>query len=963
MHLRVPRLAACLATFALAGCNASSDADLQPGGGGPNPTTIHIANSGRTLSPIGRMTVVGNFPTGGRLSPDGRFYWSVSAGHGRNDVHVVDVATGAVTQVLPLPGSYGQMAFSADGTRAYVSGTPIGSSVPTGATVGDDGDVIHVFDVDPATGFATEIEPLAVPSTSGGSARLNSFPMDLMNNLPSGPVGLAVTPDGSKLVVALYNADQVAIIDTLSGAASTVSVGAYPFAVGFERSGRFAYVSNAYDSTLSKVDVEAGAVVATVSGLGGPDGDHNAQPQYVLADPTRDVVYVAVTNHDGVAVVDTGSDSVTNFVSLKRPEGYGTQPVALAIAPDGETLYVANAGENAVVAIALADRLDGSAQAFDVVGKIPTADYTTDVQVTPDGATLVWQAARGIGAGPNPLYCSEHGCPNIHNDPHPDISPYPSYVPDLLIGRVGVLPTPGDALFAQMTAVVEAAQTPANAQAAPADTPLIGADGGASDQIKYVFYVVKENRTYDQVFGSDRRGNGDPALQVLEDNCGPENVDFQGADRAHPGCGTTPNHHALSRQFVLLDNFYENSEVSTDGHVITSGVYATNYSLKSMHQDYSGRARPSQEVGVFPVTFPPKYFLFDQAATQGVTFRNYGELSGGASPIAGYSGLMLEIGRSTYPIVEANSNYATYANNLINGCFDNTNAPNSPLCAFDCGLGCKGSAVLALSRIDAFNAEFTAQSLTCNSVTVGTPLCLVPQFNYMIMMNDHTNGVADGARDPLSMIADNDLAVGQLVDILSHSPIWPHTAVFVVEDDSQDGADHVDAHRAPALVAGPYVKRGGQVISTRYDQFSLIRTIELILGLDPLSIFDAVATPMYDVFTPTPDLTPYTAIQPEYDLLKTCPCVEGTHAKALDAAQLSAAMPYHLVDRVPQAINDQLLWKRVFGADSTPPSPGPNASRLEHGRAVEAMRLYQRHGKSAERAREAIAEYLGAEDD
>jgi YVTN family beta-propeller protein len=912
----------------------------------PEAVSVVIANSGRKLSPMGRLTTVGNFPTGGRLSPDGRYYWSVSAGHGRNDVHIVDVASGAVTQVLPLPGSYGQMVFSEDGRRAYVSGTPKGSSTPSGPTLGDQGDVVHVFDVDPESGWATELDPLALPETSGGSGRKNGFPPD--PNLPNGPAGLALTPDGATLVVALYNADRVAIIDTFTGEESTVGVGAYPFAVGFERSGRYAYVTNAYDGTVSKVDVAAGAVTATIGGIGGPDGDRNAQPQYVLADPSRARVYIAVTNLDGVAVIDTINDRLLHFIRLRRPEGYGTQPVALALSPEADTLYAAGAGENSVTAIALADREDGSALAYDVIGKLPTADYTTDVAVTPDGCTMVWQAARGIGAGPNPDYCSSHGCPAVDNSPDPDVSPYPSYVPDMLIGRVGVLPTPDDAAFAALRPVVDAAQTPQNAQSPPADTPLHGAlqtDGSyaPSDKIKYVFYVVKENRTYDQVFGSDRRGDGDPALEVLEDNCGPENTAFQGTDRNHPGCGTTPNTHALSRMFVLLDNFYENSEVSTDGHVITTGAYATNYSLKSMHQDYSGRGRPPQEVGVFPVTFPPRHFLFDQLVRQGIRFRNYGELSGGAAPVFSNDG------RPTYLQVRANSNQVAYASELFNGCLSNDGAPNSRLCAFDCGLGCKGSAVLAQSRIDAFNRDFQAQ-LAKDAV---------PHFNYLIMMSDHTNGVSDGARDPLSMVADNDLGVGQLVQLVSASEIWPESVIFVVEDDSQDGADHVDAHRAPALVIGPYVRRGGEVVHTRYDQLSVVRSIELILGLQPLSVFDAVATPMYDVFTGTPDNTPYTAIQPEKSLLDVCPCPNSE-----SNAALSAALPYNQVDLVPQAINDRILWQRVHGAASPPP-PGPNASRLEATRADEVLKLYARYARNPSKARKYIADYLRAigEDD
>lgn len=908
------------------------------------------------------MTTVGDFPTGGRLSPDGRFYWSVAAGHGYNEVQVVNTATGQVQQYLPLPGDYGQMVFSPDGTHAYVSGEPKGGTKArnNATTVGNSGDVIHVFAVDPMSGLATEQTPISIPAVQGGSGQLNQFPPST-TPLPDYPVGLAITPDGKTLVVALYNSDAAAIIDLASSRVTTVAVGKYPFAVGIDKTGTYAYVSNAYDGSLSKIDIAGAKVSATITGLGGPDGDQNSQPQYVLPDPARNLLYVAVTNHDGVAVVDAGSGSVSKFISLKRPEGYGTQPVSLALSPDGATLYVASAGEDSISAIALQDRAGGGYKAYDIIGKIPTADYTTDVQVTPDGCTLVWQAGRGAGAGPNAAYTSSHGYPAVNNDP--DSSPYPSYVPDMLEGRVGILPLPNDAGFARYQPVVLQAQQPQNAGAGPSDTPLHGAqqsDGSfaASPQIKFVFYVVKENRTYDQLYGSDRRGNGDPGLEVLEDNCGASNSAFQGSNRKFPGCGTTPNQHALSRMFVLLDNFYEDSEVSTDGHEITTGAYATNYSLKSMHQDYSRGGRPANEVGVEPVTFPPEHFLFDQAATQGISFRDYGELSGGASP-----GISND-GRTTYPIVIANSDTATYPSNILNGCVNNNNAPNSPVCAFDCGLGCNSAAPLSQSRIDAFNRTFTAQVATCNAATIGTPACRVPQFNYLIMMSDHTNGVGSGARDPLAMVADNDLGVGQLVQILSHSAIWPYTAVFVVEDDAQDGADHVDAHRAPALVIGPYVQHSGQALHTRYDQASVIRTIELILGMKPLSLFDALATPMYDAFTSTPDPGTYTAIQPEYNLMAVCPCtpqVSYMSASAADAlaqrnARLSDALPWNRVDAVPQPIADRLLWQRVFG-DRAAPGPGPHGSAEESARAAQVMKIWA-GSRGSLQARARIRNYL-----
>ncbi|HVT36027.1 MAG TPA: hypothetical protein VHE37_10595 [Nevskiaceae bacterium] len=907
-----------------------------------NVTEYDVANTGRRMLPLGRMTAVGDFPTGGRLTPDGKFYWSVSAGHGRNDVQIVNVASGAVTQVLPLPGAYGEMVFAPDGRHAYVSGEPKGGSVPSGPTQGDGGDVVHVFSVDPATGLAAEQDPIVLPSTTGGSARQNDFPPDLgvgpLGTLPSFPVGLAVSADGKTLVVVLYNADQVAIVDLTNAAATPalVQVGKYPYGVAIERSGHFAYVSNAYDGTLSKIDLASASVSATVSGLGGPAGDQNSQPQQVIADPLADRVYAAVTNFDGVAVIDTTTDTVSKFISMKRSEGYGSQPVALALSNNSDTLYVADAGENAIAAIALSDRPAGGAKAFDVIGKMPTADYPSDVDVTPDGCTLVWTAGRGLGAGPNPTYGRPLGqLPRVNNDTDANKVPYPTYVPDMLIGRVGVVPAPTDATFAALAPAVDALVTPANAQPPPADTPLHGAkqaDGSyaPSDKIKYVFYVVRENRTYDQIYGSETRhggADGDPTLEVLGDN--DENIPRGGP--AGPGSGVTPNAHALARMFVLLDRFFEDSEVSVDGHVITAGAYANNYSLKSMHSGYSGRGRPGNDVGVFPISFPPNHFLFDQAAAQGISFHNYGELSGGAAPV------FSDDGRSTYLQVLANSDTETYPNNLFIGCFESSqNAPNSPLCAFDAGMTATLGAPLAQSRINVFNATFTVQSLTCTAATLDTPACLVPHFNYLIMPNNHTNGTGAGARDPLAMCADNDLGIGQLVDIISHSAIWPETLIVVVEDDSQDGADHVDAHRAPVLVMGPWVKHLGKdapAIHTRYDQYSAIRTIELALGMQPLSVFDATATPMYDVFTSTPDNTPYTAIMPQQDIMAVNPASAAN-------AEFSAALPFHKLDAVPQEINDRILWQRVHGAGSLPPRPGPNASRREAQRARDMYSAY-----------------------
>ena len=906
------RLLAFAAMAVLVAChrsNAPSTNTLSPivgKCGAPIPLTgqvITIANSGRRLTPVGRMTKVGNFPTGGAITPDGKFYWSASAGLGTNDLQIVDLTTGAVVQKLPMPGTYGQIVFTSDGKTAYASGLSKGTSPTDGPTMGDAGDVIHVFAIDPNSGTITEKTPFTLPATQGGSGRINALPPN--PNLVNFPVGMALTTDGKTLVVALYNADKAAIINTASGSVSTVNTGAYPYHVGIERKGRYAYVANAFDGSLTKIDLTNSAgTPSTVTGLGGPKGDRNAQPQYVLADPNNDRLFVAVTDHDGIAVISTTNDTVSRYIDLKRPEGFGTQPVSLALAPDSSTLYVAEAGDNAIAAIALTDRSDGSSKAYDVIGKLPTADYASDVDVTPDGCTLVWTAAKGIGAGPNPNYGTTYA---------PAVAPVDSYVPALLTGYVGVLPTPSDAAFRTTSMLVDQAVHPDNFASAPPDTPLHGAkksDGSytPSSKIKYVFYIVKENRTYDQIFGSDRRGNGQANLEVFDDN-----------GVAGPTGGITPNAHEITRQWSLLDNFYENSEVSTDGHVITSGAYANNYSTKSLHQDYGGRGRPS-DIGTFPVSFPPNYFLFDQAATQGISFHVYGERSGGLYPGAVDT-------RSTLAQVQANSDPA-YASNLFLGCVGPNTAPNYPnvsTCAFDAGRGL--TPPLAQSRIDVFENVFKAQ------LAAGQ----VPAFNYLIMVSDHTNGNAVGNRDPRAMVADNDLAIGQFVDIVSHSSIWSQSAIFIVEDDAQDGPDHVDAHRSICYVASPYAKRGGGAIHTRYNQLSVIRTIELITGLKPLSLFDAVATPMYDVFTATPDVSPYVAVTPQQSLTAL------TTAKTATAA-MSKALPWDVEDAVPQELSDYILWKSVYGEASTPPPAGPNASSAEHQRAVHALDLYRKGG-------------------
>ena len=850
-----------------------------------------LTANGHLLHPAGRLTTVGDFPTGSAVLPGGRYLWVVDCGHGKDDVKVVDLSRHSVIQTLPLPGCYGGVAFAPDGRRAYVSGTPKGSSPTEGPTHGNQGDVIHIFTVNRRTGRGVEGTPLQLPATTGGSGRTESLP-PVSGVGTAQPEGLAVSRDGRYLVVALNAADDAVVVDLRTLTQTVVPVGHYPEGVAFDPRGR-AYVSNEYDGTLSVIDPQAAKVTATIRGLGGRLGDLASHPEGMVADPRRPALYVAVTNRDLVAVVNTRRGVVTHRVSVARRQGLGTAPTNLAISPDGRTLYASDAGEDTIAVIALSrrrhiagrgHRFGLNLRPFRLIGRIPTAAYPNSVQTTSRGQ-LVWVAGKGFGSGPNRTYYFGGARTPYQTPPNA----YGTYVLDLLIGRVGSLSIPTDRQVIADTAAANAQAKPYNGEIRPPGSPIPARTGHPSAQIKHVFYIIRENRTYDQVFGSDRRGDGSRRLELFDRN-----------GVAGPTGGITPNAHALSQRFPLLDHFYQDSEVSVDGHLIAAGAYATDYVQKATAANYSNR-RGTYDFGIAPVTFPPKFFIFDQAAKQGVSFRDYGEAVGAIS-------LVPTPNRPEAAKVAANVD-AAYPDNLFIGCLK-PGVQSS--CTQDSGqYHGTGTTFAGNSRFNEWYSQFQAQLATRT----------VPRFTFMILPNDHTNGTTAGDPTPQAFIADNDLALGQIVDAISHSSIWPSTAIFVEEDDSQDGADHVDSHRSPGFVISPWARRGA-VVHTRYDQYSILRTMELILGLNPLALNDALATPMYDAFTrgaQKPDNAPYTVRTPAYALT-------STNTVASPAAKLSAELVWNRLDAVPQAISDAVLWASVHGTTATAPPAGPNAS-------------------------------------
>jgi YVTN family beta-propeller protein len=898
-----------LALIVLAGAAIARAVSAPEGVIGPK---THIQPSGRQLEPVGKRTRLGNFPTGGALTRNGRFLWTLSTGRGRNDIRIVRVKPklrcrrdlprrrakrcrrrarrqiGRVVQKIPMPGLSGGIAMAPKGRTAYVSGladSPYTDQHSSDEVPGREGDVIHVFRLHRRSGKAQRAGVIEVPPPPNAPT-VQDFPPG--TDHASWPRDLAISPDGKTLLAALNLADSAAVIDTASREVRYVSVGHYPYGAAITRDGRFGLVTSETEGTVSAIALQSGRVTKTIQ-----VGPHLSHPEGMASDPKRDRAYVALANQDVIAVIDTDKLNVERTLSVGRAQGTGTTPTYLSATPDGCDLLSADSGEDAVAVFALsrkrrckdprkARRRHRRPAPLQLIGRIPVGSYPTVAAATPHHRKLVWVSARGLGVGPNPNGPN----PRSPNDSDDFINSF-QYLPSFVRGSAGILDFPTDKRIRRLTPRASRQIVPSNSQAPPADTPI-----RAGGPIKHVFYIVKENRTYDQVLGDEPRGDGDPGLALF-------------------GKDITPNLHALVQRFPLLDHVYANSEASIDGHYWTAAGAVSDYVVKNWPQNYAGRGRP-YDFGSYQVSSPPKGYLFQRALNEGVSFYNYGEALAGLSPLPDKDRTNEETQLNAQVLLPSNSDVQ-----VNGGCYDSdASIFSSPL-----GQGVfdvydssppPGAAPGSHSRFDCFNTRFQMQ-LAGDSV---------PAFSYMVLPLNHTEGVKPGKRTPDADIANNDYGLGQIVDAISHSSVWDSSLILVVEDDSQDGADHVDAHRIPALVISPYTEQGA-VIHDRYDQLSFLRTLEMIVGMKPLNLGEALAVPLYDAMSANPSNdAPYDAITPDLDMTATNPDTAANR-------RASAGLPLNGIDLVPQRRLDAILWHYRHGFDSAPPPSGPNASGLD----------------------------------
>jgi DNA-binding beta-propeller fold protein YncE len=800
-----------------------------------------------------------------------------------------------VCQILPVPGASGGIALDSAHRLAYVSGLPVSLWIPSQFKMpGAQGDDVLVFSWSSSCGQARLVRVIAVPPQAGAPAP-QAFPPNPNGKRLSWPERLAVSADGSRLLVPLNLVDSAAVIDLDQGDQVhyvTLASGSYPFGAAILPDGRTGLVTDEATGTMSVLDIVSGTLLANIH-----VGTALSHPEGVVVNSAGTQAYVALANTDQVAVVNLTTRSVARTISVGNKFGMGTSPVALALDPSGARLFVAESGADTVAAIQLP--VEGVPARLDwtIVGRIPTAEepeavLTSAALAGRTTAQLIWIAARGADTGPLPNGPN----PTLPDDPifwafHPIPPPTSDifnqgvgYGAVALRGEAGLMALPPDTQIANLTTRADNEIHPVGGQSPPPNTPL-----RAGGPIKHVFFVVRENRSYDQMLGDVKRGDGDSKLVVF-------------------GKSVTPNMHSLVNRFPLLDNVLADSDASIQGHDWTASASVPDYVSRNWVAYYAGRQRPN-DFWVYTVTRPDDGYLFDQAQREHISYFNYGEAAGALSVDSDrdMSAALLEEEK----LVAAHSDLGPditpggcYASDEHIGSIGATPTAGE---IFDSTLP-DGAPPGSNSHVGCFLKRFDQQLAHHD----------VPMFNYLSFTDDHTRGTQPGYPTPTAMVADDDLALGQLVSAISHSSIWSSSAIFVVEDDSQDGADHVDAHRIPALVVSPYARRG-VVIHTRYDLLSVIRSMELIMGMKPLGLDDALATPMYDVFSPTPvNSAPVNTIRPGINLL-------ARNGPAAALSQESSQLPLGAPDEVPQSELDTIIWKSVYGVNSTPPPPGPNA--------------------------------------
>jgi YVTN family beta-propeller protein len=782
---------------------------------GPLASGGFLLNSGWRVKPAGTQIPLDTLPMSSVLSKDGRFLIVLNGGYNPPSLSVLDTKDGHEIGRTPVADAWLGLSLAPNGKTLWVGG---GSQAS-----------VYEFSLDENGKLA----PSRTFEIVKGAAR---SALDFIGDV-------AIDPDGHLLYACDLYHDAIVVVNTQSGTViDRFKTGRRPYRILFNPDGKSFYVTSWADGSLYHHQTANGALVQTLRVGAHPtdmawrdratraeESDEGTQQPsfkariFISAANTNNVYSVGVSDSGDLRIVETINVSTTPNHPL------GMTPSALALSADQSRLYVVCSDANAAAVV------DVTSARSQVLGFVPTGWYPTAARALADGRLVVLNG-KGSRSYPNPQGPNPTKGRNYLN---------PQYVPRLQTGSASFIPALTDESLANYTAEVKS-------NSPYTDEKLDEIPAGIPAAIQHVIYIVKENRSYDQVFGDIGKGESDPALCLFKENAG-------------------PNHRKLAREFVLFDNFYVNSDVSADGHNWSTSAIANDYVVKMWPSNYGKRNPNYGFEGGEPAAYPPAGYLWTNAASAGISMRNYGYWVENKKE-AGADGVQVDKVLDPVLAKVTNMKYRSF----------DTDYPD-------------------VKRARTFLDDL-AQFESSNQM---------PALTLMRLGNDHTSATTPGRIAPLSAFADNDYALGMIVEGVSRSKFWGSTAIFVLEDDAQDGPDHVDSHRSPAFIISPYTHRG-TVDSNMYNTTSMLRTMELILHLRPMTHFDAGARPMFAAFAEQASTAPYQAEKPRISLEERNPAVSSTAAR-------SARLDFSKEDLNDDDEVNDILWRAIRGSEPPPP--------------------------------------------
>jgi DNA-binding beta-propeller fold protein YncE len=770
-------------------------------GQGDSISSRVLLPNGWSLTAPGRSVPLGDLPLNLVVSPSKKYLAVTNNGQSVQTIQLIDPMKGKLLSEIIIPESWLGLTFSQDENWLYASG-------------GNDNLIVKY-------------------RISGDHQLIEADKIKLGDKWPMkiSPAGIQINDKTNTLFVVTKENNSLYLVDLKTKKTESFYLGAEAYTCLLSKNKSELYVSLWGGGKILIFDIERKKIIDSIL-----VGDH---PNDLCLGRNGEILFVANANDNSVSVIDIQRRKILETLDAALYPGSlgGSTTNGVALSENEKTLYIANADNNCLAVFDVSH--PGYSKS---IGFIPVGWYPTSVKTI--GNLIFVANGKGFSSLPNPGYKPFDTSHSNISFQHAVVKS--EYIGGLFTGTLSIIKEPGEEQLSRYSRMVYQNTPYHKEKEMTADgekgNPVPMRIGDASP-IKYVFYIIKENRTYDQVLGDVKEGNGDTSLVLF-------------------GEKITPNLHALAREFVLLDNFYVDAEVSADGHNWSMGAYATDYLEKTWPTEYGDRGGTYDGEGKRAIANNKGGFIWDHCKRAGISYRTYGEFADDYKP--------------NIPVLK--NHYCTYYTSWDQHVRDTT-------------------------RVGQWKRDF--DSLVAHNS--------LPHLNTLRIINDHTEGLSKGRPTPFAHCADNDLAVGMFVDYLSKSPVWKESVVFILEDDAQDGPDHVDAHRSTAYIAGGYIKRN-TVDHTMYSTTSVLHTIELILGFPPMSQYDAAAEPMWRCFSNQPDVSVFDA-KPLQTNINAVNTIENAWQRKSETFDFSRE------DRIPDRLFTEVIWKAVKGENAVVPAP------------------------------------------